>query len=126
MLKKMLIVVIIFLFFSQGIYASENNFNVYGIGSVSSHDKEAFQFEDIVTFMKLAAAGLDQFIDLIQFIRKNLPREQAIDLVKLLISILDDISIHNDEICMPMDTLEKSFRELTNIIQEAIDTARSN
>lgn len=125
MLKKILIVVIICLFFSQGLYCSENNFNAYGIGGISSKVKEPLQFEDIVTFVNLAASGLDEFIDLIKFIRKNLPREQAQDLVKLLINILGDINIHNDEICMPIDTLEKSFRELTNIIQEAIDIART-
>lgn len=95
-----------------------------GIGN--SYKKDTAQFDDFVTFMRLAASGLGEFIDLIKFIRKNLPREQAVELIKLLVSILDDVSVKDKEICMPIDTLEKSFRELTNIIQEAIDTARAN
>ena len=124
MIKKLICHFIIIIFIACNVRAIERGNEIHGIGKLNQ--KETVQFDDAINYMRLAASGLDEFIDLIAFIRKNLPREQARDLIKLLISILDDISIHNDEICMPMDTLEESFRELTNIIQEAIDTALSN
>jgi hypothetical protein len=111
------------MFLICNVKSSENYNEIYGIGK--SYQKETAQFNDAINFIRLAASGLDEFIDLIIFIRKNLPKEQAADLIKLLINMLDDISIKDKEICMPMDTLEKSFRELTNIIQEAITAART-
>lgn len=123
MIKKIVCHFVIIIFIVCNVRAIEGGNEIYGIGN--SNQKETVQFNDAINYIRLAASGLDEFIDLIIFIRKNLPREEAQDLVKLLINILGDINIHNSEICMPIDTLEKSFRELTNIIRKAIDTART-
>jgi hypothetical protein len=126
MMKKAIITFIFFLFIFQNVYCSENNLNIYGIGNSVPYEKDNAQFEDIATFIRLASLGLGEFIDLIIFIRENLPTEQARDLVRLLLNIIDDVSINEGNICMPVDVIGETFRELTRIMLTTINTTETN
>ena len=126
MIKKVTITLIVFLFIFQNIYCSENDLNFYGIGNSASYEKENTQFEDIATFIRLASLGLGEFIDLIMFIRENLPAEQARELVRLLLNTIDDVSINQGNICMPVEVIEETFRELTRIMLTTTNTTETN
>ena len=126
MIKKVIITLIVFLFVFQNIYSSDSDLNFYGIGNSASYEKENTQFEDIATFIRLASLGLDEFIDLIIFIRENLPVEQARELVNLLLNTLDDVSIEEGNICIPIEVLEETFIELTRIMLTTINTTETN
>lgn len=126
MIKKVIITLIAFLFVFQNVYCSDNDLNFYGIGNSASYEKENTQFEDIATFIRLASLGLDEFIDLIIFIRENLPVEQARELVNLLLNTLDDVSIEEGNICIPIEVLEETFIELTRIMLTTINTTETN
>lgn len=99
--------------------------DVYGqsCGIGKNIPKESEQLEEIGEIFRLTITGLDEILNLIRFINENIPREQAIQVINLFLSMLGDVTINEGEICMPTSTLIETFREFVLIMtnNEEID-----